>query len=117
MAGMASLDREVALSRVGGDTELLKEIAEIFVEDYPNSLTELHTALRQNDAQLLERAAHGLKGSVANFGAQAAVDAALLLEQMGHAEDLTGAPATLAALDRALTALRGELQSLCAEFH
>lgn len=109
------LDREVALSRVGGDAELLREIAAIFVDDYPNALAELREALQHNDANKLERAAHGLKGSVANFGAPAAVDAALHLEKMGHDGDLSTAPGILAALDQALTSLRVELESLCAE--
>jgi HPt (histidine-containing phosphotransfer) domain-containing protein len=114
-ARLVSLDRQVALSRVGGDTELLREIAAIFVGDYPNTLSELRTALEHNDAQKVERAAHGLKGSVANFGAQAAVDAAFHLEKMGYTGDLSQAAATLSALDEALIHLRGELDSLCAE--
>ena len=37
------------------------------------------------DALKFENAAHWLKGSVANFGASAAVDAAFRLEQIGSA--------------------------------
>jgi len=110
---MVCLDREIALSRVGGDTDLLREIAAIFVEDYPNTLAELHDALLRQDATTLERAAHGLKGSVANFGAQPAVDAALRLERMGYAGDFSAAANTLALLDRALSHLRIELDALC----
>ena len=38
---IGSLDREVALARVGGDPELLKEIAVLFLENYQAWLSEL----------------------------------------------------------------------------
>lgn len=110
--GMAGFDRELALSRVGGDTELLKEIADIFLTDYPQALTELRNAIETSNAPLLERAAHGLKGSVANFGASAAVDAALRLEKMGFTRNLSGAAHEIAVLDEALNNLHGELKNV-----
>ena len=82
------LDRELALSRVGGDVDLLKEIAILFVQDYPRVLLELHQAIACGDAQAVERTAHGLKGSVSKFGAQAAMEAARTLENLGRAREL-----------------------------
>ena len=106
------LDRELALSRVGGDAELLKEIAALFMEDYPSVLAEIRAAAARGDPKGVERAAHGLKGSVANFGAQATVDAAFQLEQMGHAGDLSRVSEAIEALARALDALHPELEAL-----
>jgi HPt (histidine-containing phosphotransfer) domain-containing protein len=106
------LDREVALSRVGGDAELLKEIAVLFLENYQAWLGELRDAAVRGDAKVVENTAHGLKGSVSNFGAQAAVEAALQLETLGRNRDLTGVSVSLAALESALEALRPELESL-----
>jgi HPt (histidine-containing phosphotransfer) domain-containing protein len=107
-----TLDREVALSRVGGDVELLKEIAVLFLENYEAWLGELREAAARGDAKVVESTAHGLKGSVANFGAQAAVEAALRLEALGRGRDLTEVSRSLAALESALAALRPELESL-----
>ena|SRR5947209_6847436 len=108
------LDRELALGRVGGDLELLKEIAVLFLETYPESLEELQTAALQNDAKALERSAHGLKGSVANFGAAPAVEAARCLEQMGRSSRLESESVTAAlqSLEDALASLRPELEAL-----
>ena len=106
------LDRAAALSRVGGDLDLLKEIAALFLDEYPRELDEIRRALAAGDAGTLERSAHGLKGSVANFGAAAAVDAAFQLEQLGKAGKLDRAPQALAALERALALLHVELSSL-----
>ncbi|MBZ5672744.1 MAG: Hpt domain-containing protein [Acidobacteriia bacterium] len=106
------LDRAAALARVGGDLDLLKEIAALFLEEYPRELDDLHKAMATGDARLLERTAHGLKGSVANFGARAAVDSAFQLERLGKAGKLDQAPPALAALERALASLHAELSSI-----
>lgn len=105
-------DRNVALCRVGGDADLLKEIAILFLDDYPKSLSELHEAVKTGDAKRVERTAHGLKGAVSNFGARPAVDAALQLETMGRAQKLVEVEQVLHTLELALAALRPELESL-----
>ena len=105
-------DKAVALSRVGGDVELLKEIAILFLDDYPKSLSELREAIDTGDAKRVERSAHGLKGSVSNFGARPAVDAAMQLETMGRAQQLVEVEQVLRTLELALAALRPELESL-----
>src|SRR4051812_17025255 len=64
----AGLDHELAMSRVGGDVELLKELAELFLEEYPRLLAEIRAGYEHGDAKQVESSAHGLKGSVANFG-------------------------------------------------
>ena len=108
----AVFDKAVALSRVGGDAELLKEIAILFLDDYPKSLSELRDAVETGDAKRVERTAHGLKGSVSNFGARPAVDAALQLETMGRSQKLIEVEDLLRTLELALAALRPELESL-----
>jgi len=108
----AVLDRTIALARVGGDVELLKEIAELFLEEYPRVVNDLHKALEAGDSTAVERAAHGLKGSVANFGARAVEDAAFELEQLGRAQKLAEVSQVLNSLELALAALHGELVSI-----
>jgi two-component system sensor histidine kinase/response regulator len=107
-----SLDREVALTRMGGDPELLKEIAQLFLENYQEWMRDLRLATERGDALMVERTAHGLKGSVANFGARHAVEASMNLESLGRNRDLAGATESLAALELALETLRGDLESL-----
>lgn len=107
-----SLDRQVALSRVGGDFELLKEIAVLFLEDYPKSLADLRAAAARRDAKAVERAAHGLKGSVANFGAAAVVEAARSIEEMGRAQQIAEIEPMITQLEQALAVLQQELEAL-----
>ena len=107
-----SFDHELALARVGGDSELLKEIAVLFLENYQAWLEELRKAGSAGDGDALQRAAHGLKGSVANFGAHDAVAASVRLENLGRSGNLSGVEESLAALDAALETLRGDLENL-----
>ena len=53
-----NLNLALALERVGGDEELLKEIAGLFLEDYPSLITKIEQAIATNDAHNLERAVH-----------------------------------------------------------
>jgi len=103
------LDLQLALARVGGDKELLREIAVLFIEDCPRALAEIQEAITARDAAKLENAAHALKGSVANFGARDAVESAFRLEQMGRAKEMSEAEGVLHELETALSAVCAEL--------
>jgi HPt (histidine-containing phosphotransfer) domain-containing protein len=99
---------------VGGDAELLAEVAGIFLEECQTLLAATQAAVARGDGQALERAAHTLKGSVGHFCAHAAADAALRLEQIGREGDLTQAAGALAALEEALDRLAPALRKLLA---
>ena len=111
-AQLRQLDESLALSRVGGDVELLKEVIELFLDDYPSTFEKIKNAVDASDSSALEHHAHSLKGSVSTFGAGPAFEAAFELEKQGRAGDLTGAHDGLLRLEQALEALRPELQSL-----
>ena len=67
-----------------------------FLDDYPNLVEKIQESLKANDANGLERASHSLKGSVANFGAEPAYQAALELERIGRSNDLSNEPPIIA---------------------
>jgi PAS domain S-box-containing protein len=111
-AQLQQLDESLALSRVGGDSELLKEVVELFLDDYPSTLEKIKRAVTSRDATAVEHHAHSLKGSVSTFGANRAFEAAFALEKQGRSGDLTGAQEGLSQLEKALEALRPELVML-----
>lgn len=106
------LDREVALARVGGDEELLREIGQLFLIEYPQLLAQMDQAISTGDAHRLERVAHSLKGSVSNFGAAHATQAALALEKLGRSAQWDQVDAALADLRSRLDSLRSQIQTL-----
>jgi HPt (histidine-containing phosphotransfer) domain-containing protein len=97
------------MARVGGDAELLRELAVLFIEEYPVHMAALREALERGDATAVERTAHSLKGAVANFGAQPAVAAALEIEKCGKNGQLEPVSDIFRALDLVLLALHAEL--------
>jgi HPt (histidine-containing phosphotransfer) domain-containing protein len=109
---LAVLDRAIALSRVGGDAELLQEMAQLFLEECPSQLESVRAAVRARDAKALERSAHSLKGSVGNFGAAAAHQAALELEMLGRRGELLHVEGALRTLETAFSRLQPEMESL-----
>ncbi len=109
---LQQLDESLALSRVGGDADLLKEVVELFLDDYPSTFEKIKNAVASRDASALEHHAHSLKGSVSTFGANRAFEAAFALEKQGRSGDLTGVQDGLSRLEQALEALRPELVSL-----
>jgi two-component system, sensor histidine kinase and response regulator len=106
---LQQLDESMALSRVGGDADLLCEVIDLFLDDYPHSLEKIREAVHTGDQSGVEQHAHSLKGSVSIFGAQAAVDAAFSLEKQGRSGDLNAAPDGLQRLEQALAHLKPEL--------
>ena len=105
------LDRATALARVGGDLDLLKEIAALFLDEYPRELDDIHKALATGDAHARALGPR-TKRDPSRTSAHAAVDAAFQLEQFGKAGKLDQAPPALAALERTLACLHTELASI-----
>ena len=98
------------LARVGGDPKLLRSIVQTFVSDYPAKLRKIKHAIARKDAPGLAAAAHAMKGAVAIFRADDAVESAVELQQMGRQGKLANAPASFRKLDEALARLNAKLR-------
>jgi HPt (histidine-containing phosphotransfer) domain-containing protein len=105
-------DWKSALAIAGGDVALLKELAGLFLQEYPKLIGDLRAAVVERDPKKLDTSAHALKGAVANFGAKAAVEAALWLESKGRAGETEGVDKALASLEHTLAPLLVELVAL-----
>jgi HPt (histidine-containing phosphotransfer) domain-containing protein len=106
------IDTVSALARVEGDVELLHELVALFLKDLPKVLTTLREAVMAGDASGIERAAHKLKGSVGNFAAQPAFEAALKLEILGRDGRLSEAEPAFAQLENEITRLELEMADM-----
>lgn len=112
---LAKLDCAVALERLGGDEALLREVAGLFLEEYPMLMTEIRLAAQIRDADALQRAAHSMKGSVSNFGADGVYQAAFALERKGRAGDLEALDPCIDRLACALEHIHPALVALAHE--
>jgi two-component system, sensor histidine kinase and response regulator len=107
------LDEQELFAHVDGDKQLLDELFELFREDYPVLLSRLHDAVRQRDWAGMREAAHAIKGSVANFAANTAVETAQKLEIMEIGDDTRQVEETVSRLENELQRLRRVLESMC----
>jgi CheY-like chemotaxis protein len=108
----AAFDLAEALERVDGDLNLMNELGGLFLSECPQQMAEIRRAISQRDATKLEQWAHTLKGSVGNFGARDAFDAAGRLERDGRDQDWGRAEADWAALEAAIDRLKSALVAL-----
>ena len=105
-----AFDLTAALERIDGDAELFAEMVELFLEDCPQLLAEIDEALADGDGDKLIRAAHTLKGAVANFEAAEVVEAARSVETAGRAGNLAEAQESFAHLRLAASRLAPALE-------
>jgi len=106
------LDEAALMSRVDGDAQLLSDLVDLFLEEYPHLLEEIRTAIKKEDVKGVERGAHGLKGSTSNLTAKRAADAALKLERLAREGGLLGAEDSLRELEFQLVRLQPALLAL-----
>jgi two-component system, sensor histidine kinase and response regulator len=96
--------------RLGNDDELIAELFQLFLEDYPSQLDTLRAAVDSRGPDAVRRAAHVVKSSAGNLSASRVADAAAALED---AAERNGVP----AFDELFAELANQLQALAAELH
>ena len=106
---MQPIDLTLALKATDGDVELLKDVIETFLEEYPVLLAQLEPAILAGDRVVVQRASHTIKGTLRLFGDVPAKGFAECLETMGQSGDLKHAPKTVDSLKVALASLRKQL--------
>ena len=111
----AVFDLDTALAGAEGDRELLQWMVHVFCGQCPKLLGEIRDSVLCGDGAALERAAHKLKASVGQFGAQRAYQAAARLEELGGAGDVTGFQQAYPELEEAVRHLQAALADLVRE--
>ena len=104
-----TVDLVEALASIEGNRDLLREIVQMFIEQYPRLLEQIHQALSSSDGKALAAAAHTLRSSAGQVGAHEALDGARRLEEIGERESLAKAPAVLAKLEEELVRVKSAL--------
>lgn len=104
---------EMALERLGGDRQLLAEMAELFLRDCDAYRLQIQQAVANGDRQALLMAAHTLKGSASNFAAAPTCATAMALEKMAREGNSSNASLLLHELETALRRLTSALEQLC----
>jgi CheY-like chemotaxis protein len=104
------VDRCALLDRLGGNSQLLSELVQIYLSESPSLLAAAQLALREKNGQNLARLAHTIKGSAGNFIARATLETAERLEAFAEEGDFSRAQEAMKALDREMERLGRALQ-------
>jgi HPt (histidine-containing phosphotransfer) domain-containing protein len=103
------------LERVDNDQVLLRELLDIFKEDFPQTLRSLQTAVTAEDLKSSSRLSHTLKGMLSSLGAVRAAAAASKLEALSAAGETASLRAALSALESEGECLVPELDAYMTE--
>jgi signal transduction histidine kinase/DNA-binding response OmpR family regulator len=99
------------LARVGGNPQVLRDLARISIEDTPKRMSAIRKAIAKKDGAALARAAHALRGSVAMMGAKEVAEECRKIEHLGRSGNLERAgevlPSFAAKLSHFESVLRG----------
>lgn len=112
IAGLPILDRKAFLDNLGGDSEMLIMIAQVFAEDIPSLRNNLHTALASSSLSQLREAAHAIKGASSNCCAQKALVLARSIEALAREDRRDAALSLTGSLLHSLDELEQELGTL-----
>jgi CheY-like chemotaxis protein/HPt (histidine-containing phosphotransfer) domain-containing protein len=106
------VDRQALLTHVDGDLALLRRMVSIFLADAPERLGAILTAVDSNNAGMLLKLAHKMKGAVDNFSSEPVATAALRLETIAREGDLSDAREAYRELESMIERLTPELTRL-----
>lgn len=87
------------LAGVAGGNGLVTELVGLFVDDVPPRLHLIREAVRNEDAEALQRPAHSLKGSASTLGADRMAELSRQLEALAGARDWPRAGDMVASLE------------------
>jgi two-component system sensor histidine kinase/response regulator len=108
-----SIDGAELMDRIGGDLAFLSELTELFRIEYPRQLVYARQALAEENPDGLMRAAHALRGALANLAATGPSATGAALEEIGRSGNLSTAGPTLDLLEEELQKVLRTLESFC----
>ncbi|OGJ99601.1 MAG: hypothetical protein A2350_06170 [Candidatus Raymondbacteria bacterium RifOxyB12_full_50_8] len=98
----AIFDKDAIMKNIDGDVLLLKELLELFLQDYPLRMDAIRTALKSDEFVKAANETHSLKGALANLGATIAKEHAAHFELLCRSQARDGIEKALADLSGAI---------------
>src|SRR5258706_13303707 len=101
----AGVDLSTILVRLGGDADFATECADLLEADLPALLEPLRDGFRLGSAEMIQQAAHTLKGALSNFCDTGPTMTANRIEALARDRRLDDAQPFMEGLDAELSAL------------
>jgi HPt (histidine-containing phosphotransfer) domain-containing protein len=96
----------------GDNGKFLREIVAIYIEDTPKRISDMKTSMAAGDVQAFTRAAHTIKGSSANVGAQVLKGIAERLEINSRKDGLGAVSGMIADCEAEFERVKVELRRI-----
>lgn len=107
---VSPINWQAALEATAGSEEILRDVADGFLEECPRQLENLKKSLAESDYTLIRRSAHTLKGSLRLFGCEEAQQHASTIEEMGKNENIEGVENELQPLMKQLAGIEERIR-------
>jgi len=99
------VDMDNAMLRFGNDREFFKEMVREFLNYMPDQIEDLEVAATSEDAPMVQKNAHSIKGAAGNLSAQGIFNMALQIESMGQGGDVSGVSSLIEDLKSEISSL------------
>jgi len=106
-----TVDWDAAMASVNQDRDLLKMVIDAFLQESVQIQDRVKNAIATNDAGLLQRSGHTLKGTMMSLGAAPWSEVAEKLEELGATGSTEGASSLMANLEEHMPELLEQLGS------
>ncbi len=97
--------------------DIVGEIIDIFLEEYPEKMSSLEESLDKKDTELLRTTAHGFKGVLAHFSAEKPWSLTKELEIKGQNKDFDNVDEIIARLKVDTEAMIEELKEIKEQYY
>lgn len=109
------LNIELATENCGGDPAVMLELAVMFLEESARQLSAIEQAMSAGKSEEMQFVAHRLRGGLAIFAADSAVQAAAAVEMIGSSKRMENAPAGVTRLKIELAQIANDVRDLIAK--
>ncbi len=100
------VDYPSVLERIGGDKSFLKELLNLYIEDFSEKYGRLQKAIEQKNFDLIRELGHSLRGSSANLSLTFLQETSHHLEMAGKERNVEKAKKALALLEQEFKRLK-----------
>jgi HPt (histidine-containing phosphotransfer) domain-containing protein len=111
----SGVDMPELLARVEYDHELLREVLDIFMEEFPELCRQLRAVVQQGDLEQVRIMAHTLKGMLASMSFGGASACAMRIERLAAQETQLGLMEEVLRLERTAARAQSSLAAMCDE--
>ena len=108
------VDMQSALLRYDNDTELFKEMIDVYLDYVPAQIKALEEALKSGDTDAVQTYGHSIKGTAGMLSANKLSSVALMIENKARDNDLSDIPALIEALKTEISKLKDFAKTLTA---